>query len=445
MGRAAARAPEAAVVAVAVGWIALRGIGHDFISFSDGAYLYAASRGAHALYGTVVSSLPPGGLLAAAAAWRISPHVETVRVLLAAIAVVTALLTYRVARSAAQLSAPAAVAAAAVATTAPLHAQFVGLEGDAFLTPLALALLLAVMRDRRVATVALLGAGFLFKVTWLPFALAALLVVARRSGTRAAAATAAAGGLVAVAGYASACAIFGWSPGDLFAQLVVAESRSGLQPELAGGIVLALVVMWWPLLALAPGGVRRARPELRVFAAAAAACVLFTLKQGTFFNVLDPFEPMLAILAVAGAVELGRRRLVIATCGAAAALHVLSLTTVRVPVPVGAAIVDVHNAKQVDAVVASIDAHARPGERVLVNPFFAVVGRRREVDDAADWFILHSLADGRWTRAKRDARGRVATLDSNVLAFDSAFRPTGVRILHVDAAPIRTTVYARRA
>ena len=79
-------APVLLLVAGAA-WYALRGIDHNFISFSDGVYMYAASVVAehrpHALYGTVALSLPPGTLLGTGLLWKLSPHVETVRLALA--------------------------------------------------------------------------------------------------------------------------------------------------------------------------------------------------------------------------------------------------------------------------------------------------------------------------------------------------------------------------
>jgi hypothetical protein len=424
-----------AVVVGAVAWIAFRGVGHDFISFSDGAYLYAASHGAHGLYGHVASSLPPGGLLLAAGAWRISPHVESVRLLLALLAVLVAVLTYLVARRSLGLGQAAAAAAALIVTTGPLHNQFVGLEGDAFLTPLALGFLLAVERRRTGIAAVLLGAGFFFKLTWLPFFAVGLVLLGRRTAARSLAAT--------IALYAAALLAFGWSPRDLLEQLVVAESHSGYQLHLLGGIALGILVLWWPLLLLAPVGWRVAPRELKLVAGAAAACVVFTAKQGTFFNVLDPLEPLLTVLAVAGARRLWttQRRLLVGVCALALVVHAAPL-----PPPLGSRIVDTRNAGAVDRAAAAIDAHSTSRQRVLVNPFLAVVADRREIGDAADWFILHASDPREWTRIKRQARGTVVTVDSNVESFDPAFATdtgaTGAPVWRLDEAPLKSAVYA---
>jgi dolichyl-phosphate-mannose-protein mannosyltransferase len=444
--------PPLATGLAAVVWALRHGLTHDFVSFSDGVYLYAAAHGAHAFYGHLALSLPPGALLVAAGAWKASPHVESVRLVLAFLAALVALLSYRTGRRIFGLEPSVAALAAAAAAAAPVHTQFVGLEGDAFLTPLVLALVLALRARRHGAVAALVGLGFLFKLTWAPFAVAAVVVVLVAAGPWAAARVAATGASVAVACYAAAIAAFGWSVHDLVRQLVVAESHSGFQLHLAGGILLALAVLWWPFLVLAPAGVRGAAREVQMLVLAGAASSLFMLKQGTFFNVVDPLEPLLVLCAAAGAASVWRGgdrrlRLVVALCAAGAIVHVASLvdTTTRnaLPVPLGAALVDVDNARTVDRLAAGIDAHSAPDEPVLVNPFLALVANRREVAGADDWFILHALGDP-WRRAKTRSAG-VVSVDENVVRFDPGFAaPRRLRpFLQVDAAPLVTTLYAR--
>src|SRR5690242_16709897 len=152
------------VALLAVVWPAAQGIDHRFISFSDGVYLYAASiaaaHGAHALYGEVALSLPPGSILGATLVWKLSPHIESVRLALCGLAAVTALLTYRAARVMCSLGRWPAAAAVAVTIAGPLHNQFVGLDGDAFLTPLVLVLALALERRRNTTVAVVLGVGF---------------------------------------------------------------------------------------------------------------------------------------------------------------------------------------------------------------------------------------------------------------------------------------------
>ena len=468
-----AAAAPALVLVLAAAWTLLRGIDHRFISFSDGVYMYTASvaagHGLHELYRGIAVSLPPGTLIGATLVWKISPSIESIRFALALASGVTALLTYRVARTLFGLGVAASVVAALVALAGPVHAQFVGLEGETFLTPLALGLAIALERRRDAACLAILGLGFLFKLTWAPFFVAAMIALTLRSGWRKALAIGGGALILAFALYAVAVWTSDWSPHQLVVQLLLAQSHSGLQLGVAAGILAAVLVIWWPLLVLAAPGWREAGTSVQLVIGAAAACSLFMVKQGTFFNVLDPLEPFLAILAVTGACLLWERnrprmRAVVVLCAIGAALHIASVTggtAARVlPLPLGAAIVDTDNETQVDRVAAAIAAHSRPDDPVLVSPLFALVADRSEPAHAVDWFILRSLerscgertdldphcAD--WQRAKA---GRVAVVgvDSNVTSFDPSFRrDTGVAslklILSIDEPPIKTELYAGR-
>src|SRR5919201_2245253 len=186
------------------------------------------------------------------------------------------------------------------------------------------------------------------------------------------------------------------------------------------------------------------------------------LKQGTFFNVLDPLEPLLALLATAGGYELWLRRprwgrpLVI-VCSLGVAIHVASVSgaamTRALPIPLGAAVVNTDNEGTVDRLAHAVDAHSSPSQRVLVNPLVALAAHRREAAGAADWFILRALCrTGRncdWRAAEAVARrGRVpvVSVDSNVVSFDSSFRrDVGLRSFHriarVDAPPLKTAIF----
>lgn len=466
-------AAPALVLSLAAAWTLVRGIDHRFISFSDGVYMYTASvaagHGLHELYRGIALSLPPGTPIGATLVWKLSPHIESIRFALALVSGVTALLTYRVARTLFGLGITASFIAAVVALAGPVHAQFVGLEGETFVTPLALGLAIALERRRDAACLAILGLGFLFKLTWAPFFVAAMVALVLRSGWRRALAIGAGAAALSFVLYAVAVWKFGWSPHQLVVQLLLAQSHSGFQLGVAAGIVAAVLVIWWPLLVLAAPGWREAGTSVRLVIGAAAACSLFMLKQGTFFNVLDPLEPFLAVLAVTGACRLWeqngpRLRAVVLLCTLGAALHIASVTggpAARVlPLPLGAAIVDTDNEGQVDRVAAAVAAHSRPDEPVLVNPLFALVARRSEPARAVDWFILYSLerscgdrtdldlhcAD--WNRAKASPFA-VVSVDSNVVNFDPSFRrDTGVAslelILSIDEPPIETALYARR-
>jgi hypothetical protein len=464
-----AAAAPAVVLALAAAWALVHGIDHRFISFSDGVYMYAvsvaAAHGLHELYSGVALSLPPASAVAATLIWKLSPHVETIRIALAATSAVTALLTYRVARTLFGLGTAAAVLAAFVALTGPVHAQFVGLEGEIFVTPLALGLALALNGRRQAVTVAILAAGFLCKLTWAPFFVLGVVALALRRGPRRAALLALSALALAIALYAILAWSFGWSAHDLVTQLLLAQSHSGSQLGLAGGIAVGVLVMWWPLLLLARPGWSEGVTSARLMIAAGAVSSLFMLKQGTFFNVLDPLEPFLAVLAVAGACALWRRRrrVLVALCALGLAVHVASVTrgplAAAFPVPLGAAIVDTDNQGNVDRVVRTIAANSRADQPVLVNPLFALVAHRREPENAVDWFILRSLERYCGGKPKRDrhcndwrdakaASVAVVGVDRNVVSFDSSFRAdTGVqgmrRLLGIDAPPIKTTLYAR--
>jgi hypothetical protein len=468
-----ASAAPALVLALAAAWTLLRGIDHRFISFSDGVYMYTASvaagHGLHELYRSVALSLPPGTPIAATLVWKLSPHIESIRLALALVSGVTALLTYRVARTLFGLGVAASVVAALLALAGPVHAQFVGLEGETFVTPLALGLAIALERRRDAACLALLGVGFLFKLTWAPFFVAALVALALRSGWRRALAVGAGALAFSLTLYAVAVWTFDWSPHQLVVQLLLAQSHSGFQLGVAAGIVAVVLVIWWPLLLLAPQGWREAGRSVRLVIGAAAACSLFMLKQGTFFNVLDPLEPFLAILAVTGACLLWERdrprmRALVVLCTIGATLHIASVTggpaTRVLPLPLGAAVVDTDNEARVDRVAAAVAAHSRPDEPVLVNPLFALVAHRSEPAQAVDWFILWSLKRscgehtdldphcGDWDKAKAGRHG-VVGVDSNVVSFDPSFRrDTRVAslelILSIDEPPIKTSLYAGR-
>jgi hypothetical protein len=460
-----------AVIVLAAAWQLAQGIDHRFISFSDGVYTYIASvvaaHGPSVLYHHIVLSQPPAIVLGAAGLWKVSPHVETLRMALAVVGVLTALLTYAVARDLG-LSRPAAVAAAAIATAGPVHSQFGGLDGEALLTPLALVLILLARRSHHGVTGVALGLGLLVKVTWAPFLLAGLVAVWIRSGFAAALRAAAAALAVSSVLYGTAMLAFGWHPADLLNQIVTAESNSGSQTELFLPLLAITALMWWPLLPLAWLGRSVADIGTALVVAAGLLSAGFMFKQGTFQNVLDPVEPFLTVLAVAGFVTLWSRREVMAralalTFALGIGLHAVSVMTPSIsrvlPLPVGATILDTRDQSLVDRAAAAVDA-AGPADRpVLVNPLIAVVAHRQEIDDQADWFILHAMAVGcatparqvcgLWDRMKAAARsGAVASVsvDSNVTSFDPSFANDALSqrkllVFGADKPPLHTTVF----
>jgi hypothetical protein len=462
------------IVAVSAGWALLVDVDHRFISFSDGAYTYIASvvaaRGAHVLYSPVVFSQPPLTLLGAALVWRASPHIEAIRAVLAALAGLRSLLTYAVGRVLG-LARGAATTAAIIALTAPVRVEFSGLDGEALLGPIALAIVWLAFHRRFFLVGVLAGIAPLIKLTCAPALLLLVVVLALRD-RRALWQVVLAATVSFTAVVATLFAAFGWHPSDVFREVVFAQLHSGYQPVTAIGVVLVLALLWWPLLALVPAGLR-AMPGVRPLLAAVTVLLLLeTLKNGTFFNVLDPVEPFLAIAAVAGAIALwrgrtGRARVLVVVCSVGVCLHIASLSdgtvATAIPFPLGAAFVNTDDQAEVDAIARTIDLHSRPDQPVLTNPFFALVAHRSEVGDQGDWFILHALQDycggahapatacNEWATVTAEAkRGDVpvVSVDSNVVSFDKAFRAevgtAAMRgILSVDKPPIKSTIYIR--
>jgi hypothetical protein len=464
------------VLAAAAAWPAIRGIDHRFISFSDGVYTYVgsavAAHGLHELYRSIVLSQPPGAVLVVATLWRLSPHIETIRFALAVLSGLTALLTYALARING-LPGRLAVLAGFIALTAPIHAELSGVDGEAVLAPLALGLAISLSSRRWTLSGVLVGAGAFFKLTWAPFVIVAVLISARseRSATTIGQTVLAA--LTTATGLWSAAVVgFGWSPHDLLVEMVVGQSRSGLQVGLFGALLAITLLLWWPLLLLSIPGRRTLNEPTVLLLSASLISGVFMLKQGTFFNVVDPAEPFLAIAAVNGAVELWRRwtrrtLILLAACVLALALHIASVvnrqTAEALPFPIGAAFINTDNQEVVDRAAAAIDRHSRPGEAILVNPLLALTARRHEIDDQADWFILHALGRncgpktrhslcGVWGRLKAAAKGgsaAVVSVDANVVSFDRTFATdTGVtvmeRVFRAHHPPLDTKIYARR-
>jgi hypothetical protein len=363
----------------------------------------------------------------------------------------------------------AAVIAACLALTGPIHAQFSGADPEVVLAPLALGLALALNRDRLATAGALMGLGLCFKITWAPFLLAGLAVIAARHGVRAAARAGLSCGLVGGGLYAAGIVAFDWPVHDLLAQVVLAQSRSGYQLQLVPGMVAFTVLLWWPLLVLLPAGLSAASRCARWPIVAGALSAVFMLKQGTFLNELDPLEPFLSLAAVAGAGTLWRgsrrARVLVVACTLGLAAHTASLANTELaralPAPLGAAILNLDNERSVDLAAKAIDTHSRPSDAVLVDPFLALVANRREPGDQADWFILSALERScgidaaptcrRWSRIKALARERrlaVVGIDKHVIGFDPTFRAdTGISkmrlVLKISETPLETSLFAR--
>src|SRR5262249_2391182 len=149
----------------------------------------------------------------------------------------------------------------------------------------------------------LVGAGFFVKLTWLPFALAAFVVIALTGGRRALARALLAAFATTAVVYGASFVAFGWKPGDLVAEVLLGQSGSGFQLGRLGSIAGLIVLAWSPLVPLAAAGAGSLMRPTRALLVAGLVCGAFIVKQGTFFNVLDPAEPFLAVAAVAGALE----------------------------------------------------------------------------------------------------------------------------------------------
>ncbi|MCA1648270.1 MAG: hypothetical protein LC797_23370 [Chloroflexi bacterium] len=229
--------------------------------------------------------------------------------------------------------------------------------------------------------------------------------------------------------------------------------------------------MWWPLMPLAVVGSREIDIASRAFLVAALVAGVFLLKQGTFFNVLDPAEPFLAVAAAGGVVELRRRAArkataVVSVCLIGLALHVVSVVngamSRALPFPVGGGFLSTDNEEAVDLAVQAIERRSKPGRAVLVNPFLAVLAHRHETKDQADWFLLYALGHScnsqtnhrcrLWLNIKAAAKyhsGVVVSVDTNVTSFDAHFSyDTGIssmqRLFSVDQPPLYLTLFARR-
>lgn len=461
-----------ALLIVAGSWL-LRGAGdHQYISFSDGVYSYLASvvaqKGPSILYSHLALSQPPAPVLLGAVAWKLGGGIEGIRLGLALMGILTVGLAYVLARRL-SLDPLAASVAGALVAAGPMRAQFGGLDGEAFLAVLYLAVALTLANRKPKAGLMgfLIAVGFVVKLTWAPVAVVTLAAVWRQGGRRVAARTAASAGAWTAALYFGLMMTFGWSAASLASQLVLAESHSGLQLSLVPGIILIAAVIWWPIAPLAAAVLRSLPNGVAMLLAAAPISILFMLKQGTFENVLVPFEPLMIVAATMGAMRLwngrrhGARALAALSC-AGVLIHALSVSLpVRSPVPVllSAEVLDMNNQARVDAAVAALENHSSANQPVMVNPYIALRANRHEVDNQADWFILHAMATnctdragicaewGRMKRALRGGRVSVAGVDSNVAVFDPPFRSLVTSkarrlLFHTAGPPLTMSIYA---
>ncbi|GAG01162.1 unnamed protein product, partial [marine sediment metagenome] len=254
-----------------------------------------ADDGPGVLYADVVLSQPPVMVLLGAMTWMIDGSIEALRVLGVVMAGITAMLTWWVGRSVG-LSPWGATAATVIAATGVVRTLFGGLDGEMLLTPLALVLVLLLLGNRLRWAAVVLGIGFLIKMTWALIALAGLIVIVRQS-RRDGLIAVGVSGAVWFGGWIVGALAFGWPVSSILEQLVIAQRQAGLQPGLAAGVAIILALVWLPLLIPAGAAIRRVPFPVAAILVGALAGIVYTLKQGTFFNVLGPAEPLLAIVA----------------------------------------------------------------------------------------------------------------------------------------------------
>jgi hypothetical protein len=280
--------------------------GHADWGPSEGVYVLTARLLLHGgdLYGELVASQPPWTYLFGAAVLALHDSLDAMRLACGLLQVLAGLLAAEaIWRLTANRLAAIATAGLVVVTPWAVHEHGLLLPEQLGVPLLVGAALLA----SRPATARWAGglAGVAVFVK-LPFVVPMALVLAASPARAAAVRWAAAA--VAVQAIAFT-ALFGTG---FWRQVVVAQSQAADGLELQIG---AWIQAGWnlaPLLLFAAAAVRwRARavePALvRTFAAAAAGALAMTVtivKPGTGLNVIVPSEPLLAVLAVAGAVWL---------------------------------------------------------------------------------------------------------------------------------------------
>jgi hypothetical protein len=439
-------------VVLASCWAIASGIDRRYVIMSDGVYTYTASLiaelGPGVLYEHVVVALPPLVLLLAGAAWWAWPAIESVRMLLAALDVVTALLVWGLAR---QIGVRGgwAVAAGVLAVTMPLANQYRGLDGEVLLAPLSVAAAWACVAGRGRLVAAFAATGLLVKLTWVLILPALAWNVLRQAGLRAAIRTMLGAVVLAALAWVLLAFAAGWSATELRAQLFVAQSGSGIDPSRLGPRAWTLAGMWWPFLLLAAAATngRVPRPVWACLLATTTA-IGFTVKSGTTLNVVAPAEPLLALVAVVGLQRLaesavrgygwrtwGARVGVIGTVvvvGLRAVTIIDDDAALRLPHPLGASVMAVGTEQAVEAHARLVAESAGVGTQVIADPHVALVAGRAIALDQPDWFLLHALERacdarstapsrhcGAWQQVLQCAEGLdVIHLSFNVSMFD---------------------------
>jgi hypothetical protein len=454
------------VLTLLTAYAAVDRLGVAYVSFSDGVYSYLASRVASSspsvLYDHLVLSQPPIPVLAASLAWDVHGSTTSVRLMVAALVAATIVGSYFLAL-ACGLTGRWPLLVAALVAADPIRIQYVMLDGEAFLTPLLVLTAWALVCDRRRLVAVSLAVGVLVKLTWVFPAVVVVAAICIRHGLRAGARTAAlATGLASLA-WLMLAASFGWSPENVLNQLFRAQSGAGWQPVVPLVGILVLVMAWWPMLVTAPFGFRRVPREVALLLAGGLGAIGFMVKAGTFFNVLAPAAPILAVVAVVGLRHMLAQRHAVRICGQVALVGMIVLVVVTnnpwlassAPLPLGGGLVDVHNASTVRRVASTVEARSAPSDVVFGNPWVALVAHRRIEADQADLFILHALdragvpAPASWNDVI-GARQDVVVLDDNVEDFAAGLQAVPERdhlhrVLRVDEPPLATTVYAEAA
>lgn len=452
------------ILIVGAMWLWRIGIDHHYISFSDGVYSYlareVARHGPNALYTKLALSQPPIMVLLGSLAWKVHPAVESIRALVGALWLVTSILVYTLSRIT-FLPPRWACAAGLLTIVAPMHAQFAGLDGEALLAPLAVTLAIALHKEHEGWAGVIAALGLFVKLTWLPIALAAFgFVLVRRTALWK---WFVIPYLTTTVGMVVGLQMIGhWRIGDLLDYLVTAQSNAGFQPAALLVVALVSILAWLPLVNSLVLYRKLNTGSYAVFwiAMGSSICVLFSIKEGTFFNVAITVEPLLAICTAAfmHALFVNKNRL---RWAASAILGVFCISYSLVAFgampatwmfPKGTQIVHTNNQDDVDMLVKGIHNESTPTDDVFLNPLLAVLAHRNLVGNQADWFILHALESGsRWRALKAAAveRATVIGIDKNVSAFDPQIKrlPRAAKMYlfaGIDSAPLRLNLYARK-
>jgi len=387
----------ALAVLVATAWSYVRGAS-GYVDNGDGYYLYAARRvaGGAALYRDVMGTQPPVVYLLGTVAFKLGATLSAVRLLSAAMRVVTTGVVYLLGRRLFD-DRPAAALAALVYTLLPI-----GLAWDRSfdvnppLTLVALLAALALARDTRGGARGggLLAALALFtKNLYAPLLVATLLyLMLRRRRLLGPYLQGLAAGVVALAG-----ALVAYAGPVGLRDAFLGQDGSPVNPAWFVAAVAYVIIMEGGvvLVALAgaaahrrgvttgPGG-RAGDASLAPWLLAGSSAVLLaTLKEGTAGPVFQLAEPAVALLAAYAARRAPRGRTILSL--ALPAVLVVSLLSIAGG---DRAALARDNSGEVARVAALVRARARQGDVIVAPPYYALLTGTRLPGDAADTYLM---------------------------------------------------------